>query len=161
MRLTRRSALTTFATSTAGLALVGLTGCAGTDKPLLAQNLTRMARDIFPHANVPDSVYAGIIDGMMKAADATQIKALDEGMALLTGTDAIPWHSRPEQARIASLRAIETTPFFIGVRIATLFALYGNPVIVKTFGYPGPSVEFGGYVNAGFNDLKWLPEPRS
>jgi hypothetical protein len=27
------------------------------------------------------------------------------------------------------------------------------------FGYPGPSWAKGGYINRGFNDLKWLPDP--
>jgi hypothetical protein len=160
MKLIRRTVLTALASSTAGIALAGLAGCSANDKLLLVQNLARMARDILPHAKVPDSIYAGIAESLIKAADAPQLKALEDGMATLSGKESAPWHSRPDAARIASLKAIETAPFFVGMRMATLFGLYGNPAIVKTFGYPGPSVDFGGYLHAGFNDLKWLPEPR-
>jgi hypothetical protein len=27
-------------------------------------------------------------------------------------------------------------------------------------GYEGPSFDKGGYLNRGFNDLDWLPDPR-
>jgi hypothetical protein len=160
MKLTRRTALTAFASSTAGVALAGLAGCSGKDKLLLVQNLARMARDILPHAKVPDSMYVGIAENLIKAADAPQMKALEDGMETLLGAEIGPWHGRPEAERIASLKTIETAPFFVGVRMATLFGLYGNPAVVTTFGYPGPSIDFGGYLHAGFNDLKWLPEPR-
>jgi len=29
----------------------------------------------------------------------------------------------------------------------------------QVLGYQGPSFELGGYLNRGFNDLDWLPEP--
>lgn len=45
------------------------------------------------------------------------------------------------------------------LRIATLIGLYGDLTIVRKFGYPGPSIDFGGYLEHGFGDLPWLPPP--
>ena len=38
-------------------------------------------------------------------------------------------------------------------------SLYNNEMAFAHFGYPGASSDKGGYINRGFNDLKWLPDP--
>ena len=38
------------------------------------------------------------------------------------------------------------------------FGLYNNPAVWRHFGYEGPSAEFGGYINRGFNDIGWLKD---
>jgi hypothetical protein len=35
--------------------------------------------------------------------------------------------------------------------------LYGNPRVAAFFGWEGSSVEHGGYINRGFDDIGWLP----
>jgi hypothetical protein len=45
------------------------------------------------------------------------------------------------------------------VRGQCISSLYNNDMAFAHFGYPGPSWEKGGYINRGFNDLKWLPDP--
>ena len=45
------------------------------------------------------------------------------------------------------------------IKATTVVALYDNPLVWKAFGYEGPSVHLGGYVNRGFDDLDWLPDP--
>jgi len=37
--------------------------------------------------------------------------------------------------------------------------LYNNDMTFAVFGYPGAIWEKGGYINRGFQDLKWLPAP--
>ena len=44
------------------------------------------------------------------------------------------------------------------MRAATLAGLYANDMVARAFGFEGSSVEYGGYVNRGFDDLGWLPE---
>jgi len=38
--------------------------------------------------------------------------------------------------------------------------LYDDPEVWAVLGYEGPSLDKGGYINRGFNDLDGLPEPR-
>jgi hypothetical protein len=56
------------------------------------------------------------------------------------------------------LESLEGTPFFSTVRAATLGALYTNDTVARDFGFEGSSVEYGGYIDRGFNDLGWLPD---
>jgi len=37
--------------------------------------------------------------------------------------------------------------------------LYDDVEVWQAFGYEGASAHLGGYVNRGFNDLDWLPDP--
>jgi hypothetical protein len=37
-----------------------------------------------------------------------------------------------------------------------MFGLYDNPALFPLFGYEGFSVEKGGYLARGYNDLDWL-----
>ena len=48
--------------------------------------------------------------------------------------------------------------FFETVRGATMNGLYGNPRVAAFFGWEGSSVEHGGYINRGFDDIGWLPK---
>ena len=49
--------------------------------------------------------------------------------------------------------------FFALLRSTAVVELYDNPLVWKAFGYEGPSAHLGGYVNRGFDDLDWLPDP--
>ncbi|MFO1400171.1 MAG: hypothetical protein U1F30_02970, partial [Steroidobacteraceae bacterium] len=64
----------------------------------------------------------------------------------------------PESARVAALKALETTPFFKAVRATTLVTLYAAPIAYAYFGYEGEAFSKGGYITRGFNELRWLPE---
>ena len=52
------------------------------------------------------------------------------------------------------------TEFFEHVRGTTTVTLYNDKETWKLLGYEGYSSDKGGYINRGFNDLDWLPEPR-
>ena len=56
-----------------------------------------------------------------------------------------------------ALKRIDGSDFFETVRGATLAGLYGNPRVAALFGWEGSSVEHGGYIDRGFNDIGWLP----
>jgi hypothetical protein len=62
-----------------------------------------------------------------------------------------------EADRVAILKQIESTPFFVSVRSGMITALYNQPDVWAKLGYEGSSAEHGGYLHRGFNDLDWLP----
>jgi hypothetical protein len=43
------------------------------------------------------------------------------------------------------------------MRSATINNLYNNPLVYRLFGFEGSSVEYGGYIERGFDDIGWLP----
>ena len=40
----------------------------------------------------------------------------------------------------------------------TIDVLYRNEEVLTFLGYQGSSIEYGGYLNRGFDDIDWLPE---
>ncbi len=121
-----------------------------------AATLLAVTRTIVPHDGLDDAAYALVVaalDG--DAAASTETRALlSAGIASLGAGFA----AAPEAERVAKLRAVESGPFFQSVRIKTLLVLYDNPISWAHFGYQGESFSKGGYLQRGFNDLKWLPD---
>jgi hypothetical protein len=121
--------------------------------------LTRVARDLFPHAILSDAPYRAIVDASfpvggdaVRQADAlAAVRKLDAG--------GPPWAERPEAARKAALAPLLSEPFFLGFRFNMLAGLYSDVSVTQRFGYEGPSFEQGGYLARGFDALPWLPAP--
>jgi hypothetical protein len=122
--------------------------------------LLQLAIDLFPHPKIGEAPYRRIIDGLL-AADmpAPRAKAYKDGLARLKNGGGMPWRERKAAARAAQIKQIERTPFFADFRATVMVGLYANPSVVATFGYPGASIEQGGWIERGFDDLQWLPEP--
>ena len=100
-----------------------------------------------------------MIDALDKqaAADPALRKLLADGVARLDGARGIAWIQLSNGARIAVLKSVEGSDFFSTVRMATINNLYTNPLVYRFFGYEGSSVEHGGYIHRGFDDIGWLP----
>ncbi|MFC3087993.1 Twin-arginine translocation pathway signal [Tabrizicola soli] len=120
--------------------------------------LLQMARDIYPHDQVPDQFYAVAVKGYdseeQKALVAEGVAALDAA-AKAAGFDsyvAAGW----EEDRVRLLQGIETTPFFQTVRSGLVTGLYNQKEVWPIFGYQGESFSQGGYIERGFNDIDWL-----
>lgn len=118
--------------------------------------LLAAARTIAPHDKLEDAAYAFVIRALDGAAakDATLRKQLEDGVATLGAGFA----GAPEGKRVEALRKIESTPFFQNLRVQTLQVLYSTPLAYAYFGYEGEAFSKGGYLQRGFNDLRWLPE---
>ncbi len=121
--------------------------------------LVRAVRVAFPHANFPDSAYERTADVILTAAEGTPAQKLGFA-ATLHDLDQAGFAAMDDAAALEHLKSIENTPFFILTRSATVVTLYDDPEVWAVLGYEGPSFDKGGYINRGFNDLDWLPEPR-
>jgi hypothetical protein len=78
--------------------------------------------------------------------------ALDTAMPM-------PFPELSEGHQAAVLEAVEDTPFFQALRGKTIAVLYNDPRVWQAFGYEGESFFEGGYIERGFSDLGWLPDP--
>ena len=144
----------------AGLPAGAALGAAGNLPPATADSLLRMIRDLFPHDGLDDAPYRAVVAQLDTAAADPDTKALlVEGVVRLDAAGGGSWRSLAEAERVAALREMEATPFFATVRPMALFGLYGNKAVWPRFGYQGSSWEYGGYIDRGFDDLDWLPEP--
>jgi hypothetical protein len=120
--------------------------------------LLQMARDIYPHDQVPDQFYAVAVKGYdaedKKDLVAAGITELDAAAKALGHANylAIGW----EEDRVKVLQSIEKGTFFQTVRSGLVTGLYNQKEIWPIFGYQGESFSQGGYIERGFNDIDWL-----
>ena len=124
-----------------------------------ATTLLAVARTLFPHDQVDDGYYMNVvaaIDAKCAQDDKTRSTVV-EGLARLNGALGKPFAEASESARENLLRTMEKSAFFQLAYGETLYGLYGNHDIWKMFGYEGSSVEYGGYIDRGFDDIDWLP----
>ena len=126
--------------------------------PAQMATLLQMARDIYPHDQVPDQFYAVAVKGYdaedKKDFVATGIAELDAAAQAQGHADyvSIGW----EEDRVKVLQAIESSPFFQAIRGGLVTGLYNQKEIWPIFGYQGESFSQGGYINRGFDDINWL-----
>lgn len=125
--------------------------------------LIRIARDIFPHDRLADKYYAAAVAGYESASakDEKLKSLLTEGVAALdanaTSAHGQRYADMPEEARrVALLKKMEPTPFFQRIKGDLVFGLYNNKEVWPLLGYEGSSVEKGGYLKRGFDDIDWL-----
>lgn len=127
-------------------------------KPDTMATLIQMARDIYPHDQVPDEHYAVAVKGYDKPDEVDSIEA---GIEMLNGAARgkgygsyldIGW----ERERVDVLRQIEDSEFFQRIRGGLVTGLYNQKAVWPIFGYEGESFSQGGYINRGFDDIAWL-----
>jgi len=125
----------------------------------IKRRLMRMVKVAFPHAQFPDSCYDRNCDAILNAASGNpgQITMFYQGMADLK---AAGFDDMDDAAALAHLQSIEGTEFFQLMRGTTIVTLYNDHEVWEILGYEGASYDQGGYINRGFNDLDWLPDPR-
>jgi hypothetical protein len=128
--------------------------------PETAKILAHMVRLYYPHDNVADEVYAQTVDSILSAAAAdTQLQELlDAASAALDGAGNHRFEELDEKAQLAAMTSVQDEAFFTAIKFQVLGRFYASPEVWKAINYPGSSVEYGGYVDRGFNDIDWLPE---
>jgi hypothetical protein len=126
-----------------------------------ANILLRAIRVMYPHDALGDQYYASVVEALDQdaAADPEVAALLTEGAAALDEAMPMPFLELSEGHQLAVLEAVEDTPFFQALRGKTIAVLYNDPRVWQAFGYEGASFEEGGYIERGFSDLGWLPDP--
>lgn len=122
--------------------------------------LLGMARTLFPHDFIPDGYYMNAIASIDEkcASDPATRQLVAGGVSILNGALGKPFQQGSEADREGVLASIEKSDFFQLVYNETLNNLYGNKEVWRMLGYEGSSVEKGGYLERGFDDIEWLPK---
>ena len=124
--------------------------------------LLLFTRQIFPHAKVDDAVYALVVKDLdADAAGSAEVKKLlTEGAAGLDKAAGGDFKAAAKEKQSEITASLAKTPFFEKVRSKAIVSLYNNELAFAHFGYEGNAFQKGGgYLQRGFNDLKWLPAP--
>jgi len=149
--------------SSAGAAImIALPGCAPEvwlrEKDERA--LLRMARLLYPHDALADEIYANVLQPLLARAyeDGALASNLRAGFETLDRATGREWRTAPPSNQLEALKRIEDEAFFETVRNAVRTQLYQRKEVWELIGYEGSSVEYGGYLERGFDDIDWLPE---
>jgi hypothetical protein len=128
---------------------------------LAMATIAAAARAMYPHDALPDDVYARVGEKLAEAAreDSAAAETIRDGVSALDGSRPFAELSAGEQ--LAALKGIEGSDFFELVRSTAVVEVYSDQRTWQLVGYEGPSFDKGGYINRGFNDLDWLPDPEA
>ena len=121
--------------------------------------LLGVSRTLFPHDFLEDRQYMKIV----AALDSKATTDKDVAATLKAALKGMPddFAASAEAHREEYLRTLEATPFFRLVYQETLTGLYGDPAVATVLGDEGSSVEHGGYIQRGFDDISWLPAAKA
>lgn len=126
------------------------------------QTLVKVVRTAFPHQRFPDGPYHRAADAVVEAAgsDAWFLAQLLQGLVDLDSQRDQPFAELDDETAAAVLRGADGTPFLTKIVDSVVVTLYSDPEVWGLIGYEGPSFDQGGYINRGYDDLDWLPEPQ-
>jgi len=125
-----------------------------------ARMLLRLTQVIFPHKDMPEAINALAVKDLDKSAeDETVVESFREGLAALDASAGGDWLGVSADEQLKAVESISDSGLFATVRGQCITSLYDNELAYKHFGYEGESFSKGGYLQRGFNDLSWLPDP--
>lgn len=116
--------------------------------------LAGIAYDVLPYAELPPELYIKAARQILDSSDPDVVRGLEK---LRQSIAKARWQDVTESDRVALLLSVQDTPFFHVLRANTLQVLLREPATFAIVGYGGPSIQYGGYLNRGFNDIHWLP----
>ena len=120
--------------------------------------LVKMIREIYPHDRFPDGPYERTADDVINKGNIDDKKMMfSKGIEDLKKAKYVNLNF---EKATKHLKKIEKSDFFQHVRGTSTVTLYNDKEVWKLLGYEGYSFDKGGYINRGFNDLDWLPDPR-
>ncbi len=157
--MTRR---TFVASATSAASLVMLPGCSTASGISEEERraLLRLARLIYPHDALADQVYSDSLLPLLARADldAALERDLIDGFQSLDAAAGGQWIDLSPGQQVVAVERIEDGPFFGLVQREVKANLYQDPRVWDLIGYEGSSVEHGGYLHRGFDNIDWLPE---
>jgi len=147
----------------AGCVMAGFSraaSCADAETGQKENTLMRIARYLYPHDALSDQIYRDVLAPLesVLANDSSLADSMDAGRESLDAAAGGDWLGADTKVQIAALRSIENTEFFQTVREAVRTELYFHPAVWELIGFQGSSVEYGGYIDRGFDQIDWLPE---
>lgn len=120
--------------------------------------LVRLLRVMYPHPSFPDGPYHRTSQAIQEAAGAAEI--LPAGLADLDAAAGGDFTATGDDQALSLVTDRSSSDLVTLVHSTSVVALYDDHEVWELLGYEGASFEKGGYLNRGFDDLDWLPDPR-
>ena len=125
--------------------------------------LFALLKHLFPHPDLGDAPYLEVAQAMAAAVtEDPELRSLvADGRRWLDSEQDQPWLKLAAAEQLRLLEQVDARPFFQRLRGLAGVLFYNNSSVWPFFGYEGSSFEKGGYINRGFDDLDWLPDPET
>ena len=122
--------------------------------------LVRILELLFPHQGIDASIYPDMAQHVIDVAgrNMQQMSNLGSGLQRLSDSRDAVWLQQDREQQSRALESLADSEFFAFIRINALEYLYRDPRAWEVVGYEGSALEYGGYIDRGFNDIDWLPE---
>ena len=121
--------------------------------------LLKLTRHIFPHDTLEDAVYALVVKDLDAASAEPSIYSMfSDGIEHLDDRAGGNWLALDDEMQLMHVRAIAGTDLFKQVHSTAVVSLHNSQMAFRHFGYGGEMGD-AGYLQRGFNDLTWLPDP--
>lgn len=124
--------------------------------------LVRILRVMYPHDSFPQGPYERtartVLDDI--ASSPRRQAQLRQGLNDLDTMRSETFVHLDDAVALTVLRGIQDAPFFVDILGVAGVAFYDDHEVWELLGYEGASFDKGGYLDRGFNDLDWLPEPK-
>ena len=139
---------------------------AATEKQTVDENtrarLIALLRGAYPHPDFPGGPYERAADSIIDqiCASTWNLITLRNGLETLDALAGGSFADLEPEAAEKLLREIEGAEFFRLIRGLAIVAIYDDHEVWELLGYEGASFDKGGYIDRGFDDLDWLPDPR-
>ena len=113
---------------------------------------------VFPHASLEDVVYLGIVKDIEHdiSRDEAKRNMLARGINTFNREADGDWFGLDTKQKIKVLKTLQKQDYFSYLHVRTIESLYRHPKVWKLTGYEGSSIEHGGYLHRGFDDIDWL-----
>lgn len=121
-------------------------------------SLERISYLLFPYPDLGRDVYGKCVAVIVAAVSGRPdaIALVRAGLEKLDSLAGGSWIGLHEEEQISLLQEVEGDEFFSLVYLTSLNRIYTDKSVWNNIGYEGSSLEFGGYLNRGFNDINWL-----
>jgi hypothetical protein len=122
-----------------------------------AKEMLAMTRALVPHDKLGDEYYWVVVEAIDKdmAGSPELATRIRDGLVQLNQAAGGDFATADTDKQVAAIKKLEGTPFFADMLNKTQFNFYNNKAVWSKFGYEGSSWEKGGYIDRGFNDVKW------
>ena len=120
--------------------------------------LADVSRLLFPHDRLADTIYLDVVRDIDSDMHTQKnIKTLIARLTKILNDKADgDWLSAAMSKKLGLLKTLQGSEVFSYLHNRTIESLYRNPEVWKLFGYQGSSIEHGGYLHRGFDDIDWL-----
>lgn len=136
----------------------GATARVGPGEPAATRSVAALALAAYPHPKLGGAFYTGLAARYLTELDAPGRAALDAFAARLDADASGHWATAPVTARTRILATHAADPAYRGFLWRTAELAYRDPAVWKLIGFEGSSLEHGGYLERGFDDIDWLPK---